>query len=133
MSLTLCIPQFLQYESGIFRTLLDDKPFREDAASDCAVIYRGRHRETGAACFVVFGKGEAGTRAAGNYLRRHGRDLGKLYFSQPFAAIIRVGWQDGKDAGAIVWLSRSTSWGSFLFMPTLLKHRKWIARRTKKA
>ncbi len=127
----LCEPQIVRYDNGVFETLDDNQPFRCDQTNDFAVIYRGLHPGTGVSCFVVFGFGEAGTRTAGNYLRKHARDLGKLYFSRPFAAIIRVRWTDGKESGTVVWLSPSTSWGAFLFWRTFGRYRKFIARRVK--
>jgi hypothetical protein len=125
-ALELCVPQLVRYKDLVLQTVDDDQCFKPDQTSDFAVIYRGRHPGTGATCFVVFGMGSAGTLAAGSYLRRHARHLGRLYLARPFAVVIRVGWHNGKDAAVPVWLSPNVGWWVWLFLPTWLRYRRLL-------
>ena len=130
-SLECCEPRLIEYNDKGFTSLEDKESFKADKQHDFAIIYRGNHPATDVTCLVLFGMGEAGTRAAGSYLRRHARDLGRLYFSKPFAAIVRATW-DGKDIGTVVWLSRDTSRWAWIFVLTRWRrrHSKLLTKKT---
>ncbi len=124
----LCKPAFVRCETKRFVTVADKRvfPVKEGPGGhDFGVIYRGQH-PAGNSCLVLFGYGAIGTAAAGSYLRRNARYLAKLYGSQPFAAIVRVGWHDGKDSGTIAWLSPAAPLAPLLHLPAWWQRRKFM-------
>jgi len=124
----LCTPAFVRRERHGFIALVDNQEFLADSRYDYGIIYRGRH-PSGNSCLVLFGDGVAGTVAAGVYLRRNALYLARLYGSRPFAAIVRVGWRDGKDSGVIAWLSPAAPLAPWLHPVTWWRHRKFIGSR----
>jgi hypothetical protein len=130
--LELCQPKLVHYAlAQAFVTIPDNKRFEANGSYDYGLIYRGRHPETGSSCLVLFGFGMAGTEATGSYLRRNARLLARLYGSRSFAAIVRVGWLDGRDSGVLAWLSPGGSFlAAVLHFPTWCRHRKLMPPRS---
>lgn len=129
-ALELCTPRLVRFDRpDTFVTEQNSMSFQADAQFDYGLIYRGHHPQTHNSCLVLFGAGVQGTEAAGAYLRRHARILARLYGSGAFAAIIRVGWQDGRDSGSVVWLSSGVSrLLPALHLRTWLRHRHVISK-----
>jgi len=130
--LTLCEPRLVKYDPPqTFTTLADKKVFDINDGNDYGLIYRGRHSQTGASCLILFGFGSAGTEAAGAYLRRKAHDLASLYGPRPFAAIIRIRPDDGRESGSVVWLSPDTSpFAPIFHFLAWHRHRRLIAQKS---
>ena len=129
--LALCEPRYVRFDPPqAFVTMPDGRRFEADAHYDYGLIYRSSHPQTNRACLALFGFGSAGTLAAGSFFRRQASALARLYGDRPFAAIVRVGWHDGRDSGALVWLSPSSVLAPVLHHLTWRRHRKLIASKS---
>jgi len=93
-----------------FTVTATGRAFINDGITDYGVIVKALHPVTKAPCLVIMGLGALGTEGAAHFFRNNARTFARLFGSGPFAVVVKVDLQHGRQAGVPVWLGPSPVW-----------------------
>lgn len=130
--LEIATPHLIEYKLSSpdrFTITSTGQSFVNDGITDFGIIVKTRHPVTRVPCLVVMGLGALGTECAALFFRGNARMFAKLFGGGPFAVVVKVGLQHGRQAGVPVWIGPSPTWGRRILHPFLFfkRARHWLS------
>lgn len=131
--LEIATPRLITYSLAAvdrFTVAGSNQQFVNDGNTEYGVIVKAIHPTTKAPCLVIMGLGALGTECASLFFRRNARTFAKMFGSGPFAVVVRVALQHGRQTGVPVWIGPSPArWRRVVHPFTYLARvRHWMPR-----
>ena len=130
--LDTCEPRLVGFRNpDAFRSLVSQELFEAKPGVDYGLIYKGRQPNSQRGSWVVMGIGDLGTQAAAYFLRVNAGLLARFTGGSPFAAVVGVDVNRGREAGQLrLLLPRPSWWRRLLYRRQL---RELLGRHGSKA